>query len=240
MFCKLKRTLVHLVGSIRSDKSSRVLYYHDVHTVDQYSRWSTHASLMQRHFDTIRQCGYTIVDNITEPKGQVMICFDDGYRGVYVHRQLFIDNNVRPTVFVTAANIGKEGFLTVDEIKTLQSVGFDFQCHTYTHADLWHLSESELDHELGDSKAEIERKIGSKIDAICFPRGLYSDKVIDIAEKHGYTRFFSCSSYPFFKEKRKGLISRYLIQSASTSHIKDILSGGEDWLHSYYIHKQKA
>jgi hypothetical protein len=59
-----------LLGKIKyNNRSSKVLYYHDVHEDGSIPEtdMSTPMSLFKRHIEIIRSNGYDIVDVITEP-----------------------------------------------------------------------------------------------------------------------------------------------------------------------------
>ena len=63
---------------------SRIIYYHDLHRdgEEKYYKYSTPISLFIKHLSIIQELGFEIVNNITQPKAQIMITFDDGYRGI--------------------------------------------------------------------------------------------------------------------------------------------------------------
>jgi peptidoglycan/xylan/chitin deacetylase (PgdA/CDA1 family) len=65
--------------------------------------------------------------------------------------------------------------LTWDEIHLMQKSGIAFGSHTMTHPVVSQLSETELEHELFDSRRILEEKLGSPVRDFAFPFGKASD-----------------------------------------------------------------
>jgi peptidoglycan/xylan/chitin deacetylase (PgdA/CDA1 family) len=200
---------------------------------------STSLSLISQHIATIQKCGYEIVPSITREENQVMICFDDGFRGVWDNREFFIQHNIRPTIFIAVSLIGKEGYLSVDEIKELMRYGFIFESHSWSHTNLTKFSAEELQRELKGAKDELERILDVKMSCVCFPQGYYSDDVIRISKDSGYTLMFISEPNSYYSYEVEGVIPRYLIQDVSPSVLRGILRGGMDVWQPHYrkIHK---
>lgn len=80
---ELVRTGIFLVGSfLGQNRSSRVIYYHDIHGCVSYTDMSTSLDLFKRHVEVIRKAGFEIVRDIKRSKGEIQIAFDDGFRGL--------------------------------------------------------------------------------------------------------------------------------------------------------------
>lgn len=76
----IRRWLVVVNGIFRRDRSSRVLFYHDVSGDTIYTDMTTDINIFKSHINTIICNGFDIVPTITNPENQVQICFDDGFR----------------------------------------------------------------------------------------------------------------------------------------------------------------
>ena len=227
------------VGLIKRDRKSKVLFYHDVDSGVPYTDMSTPLSLVAEHIKTIQNSGYEIVSRITNRKNQVMICFDDGFRGVWDNREFFIQHNIHPTIFVAVDLIGKEGYLSVDEIKELMCCGFIFESHCWSHTNLTKFTSEELWHELKEAKEELERVLGVEMSSVCFPQGYYSDEVLRLSKEAGYTLMYISEPQSYYSHEGEGVIPRYLIQDVSPSVLCGILRGGMDvWQPHYHkLHK---
>lgn len=135
--------------------------------------------------------GFEIVQQITKPEKQVAIMLDDGFRGIYEVRDFFYENNIFPTIFLPAGHIGKKCLLSKNEILDLQSHGFRFECHSWSHSDLTLFSDEELKHELGDSKIFLNNLLGKNVNEICLPIGYFSDHLLQQLKLFGYKEVYS-------------------------------------------------
>lgn len=96
--------------------------------------------------------------------------------------------NLKGTFYVVFDSIGKNGFLTWEQIKMLEQQGFDIGSHTVSHpSDLKTLYEEQLHFEIQNSKDMIEAALGHSISKFCYPRGRYDDRVKAMVIRAGYT-----------------------------------------------------
>lgn len=235
-----KDLLCVLSGALKRDRQSKVLFYHDVHSEVLHTDMSTDWSLFLCHIDMIKKLGYKIVTHITKPMNQVMLCFDDGFRGIWDNRLFFFENSIYPTVFIAVDLIGKPGYLSLEEIRDLQTKGFIFQSHGWSHNNMTKLSTEDLRRELKDAKDKLEEITGAEMSAICFPQGYYSDKVLNMSHDAGYNKMYISEPSPYFAYGVDGVIPRYLVQDVSPIVLRGILNGGMDlWQPHYHkLHKQ--
>lgn len=237
---ELFRTSVFCAGRIiyGDRKSSKVVYYHDVHESgrESYTGMSTCMESLRRHVGIVRAEGYTIVPEITEPYGQIQFAFDDGFRGIWDNRDYFIGERIYPTVFVAVSLIGRPGYLSEGEIRTLHASGFNIQSHGVSHTDMTRLDRSDLRKELLQSKSYFENLLGKTVDGVCFPCGYFSDAVCRESLAAGYTRLYS--SIPCSRADRAGsceqLYGRLFFQSLSPLQARLALRGGMKPLRAHY------
>lgn len=224
-----------------NDHGSKILYYHDIFRTVNYRaldadiQMGTPMELFVRHVDVIRHEGYEIVPHITQPKGQVAIMLDDGFRGIYECREFFYQQKIYPTIFLPVKFIGEKekGIMSKEEISELQRYGFIFECHSWTHRPLTEVSHLELNHELVDSKQYLEDLLGKKIEAICLPLGYFSDRLLEEIRNAGYTTIYS--SIPGSADFRPhGMLTRNLCQYATPEEVCLILKGGNEILKFHY------
>lgn len=90
------------------------------------------------------------------------------------------------------------------ELPLLKSMGIDLGAHTLTHPNLAKLPLEELEKELRESKARLEREAGSEpCDSLAYPFGSgydYSDSVVDAARRIGFRLAFT------LQERRNGTV----------------------------------
>ena len=213
-----------LVGYLlHHNHDSKVIYYHDVSK--RFTDMGTDYDLMCKHFNIVRKSGYQIVPDISARKHQVMICFDDGWAGIYDYKEEFIKQQIFPTVFIAVDLIGKDGYLTETQILELKKLGLRFQAHTWSHQDLTTFDDNELEHELKDSKAWLEKKFGHTFDAICFPMGRFSDMVKGKCVEFDYNHLFSSLPGGYYDLESQNLICRNCAQSSSVREFGWMLNG---------------
>jgi len=85
-------------------------------------------------------------------------------------------------------------FLSWDEVRSLSRRGFAIGSHTVEHPILTRLSQSELAHELVDSKRRIETETGAECRWIAYPNGGpndFSSAVLVAAKRAGYRLGFT-------------------------------------------------
>ena len=221
------------------DVRPKVVFYHDIGTT--YTPMGTPADLFFAHMQHLSQC--------TEKH---RVCLDDGFRGIWDHREGLRRLGIKPTVFLAVSLVGQANYLTWNEIRILQNeYGFDFQCHTWSHQTLAGPVNTDLPvpatpdfrtdswyhHELVDSKAEIEKKLSKRVSALCFPVGYFSDDVIRRCIEAGYQELYA--SYPGNRDEGKptGLIPRILCQSLSQTEFKLVLAGGMNRFRRHYLRR---
>ena len=231
----IKSVIIKIYALFKRDRSSKIIYYHDVYNAEKYADMGTPFELFQKHISTICDHGFEIVSKISKPDNQVMICFDDGFRGIWDCKDFFINNKIYPTIFIAVELIGKPGYLSIEEIKELQKQGFIFQCHAWSHKPLSIFSKEELIREIVDSKATLEDMLNVKIDELCFPLGYFNDDVLNIAYAAGYKTLYSSLSGPYNKRFKPNVLCRYLVQCSTPSNVKYILMGGDDIFYKHDI-----
>lgn len=73
--------------------------------------------------------------------------------------------------------------MTADEIRTLAKHPLvSIQAHTLTHPILTSLTEADLQKELREGKAQLERIIGQRVDYFSYPNGTYSEREVALAK----------------------------------------------------------
>ena len=219
----IKQFVLFLAYCFHRNHDSKVVYYHDVGT--RYTYMGTDVNVIKKHFDIIRKSGYYIVPEIAKRSGEVMICFDDGWAGIYDNKDFFVEQKVFPTIFIAVDLIGKKGYLSAKQIKELEIFGFRFECHTWSHRSLTIFDDNELKHELKDSKLELEKLFGHPFTAICYPQGRFSKHVYDLCKNYGYERQFSSIHGGYYELENKGVICRILAQFSSPNEFKWMLNG---------------
>jgi len=174
-----------------------ILMYHGVREGGDSSMYVTPGNF-ERQMDFLKKNGYSVItlnelvdaaEKGTKPRpGTVVITFDDGFRDNYVSAFPVLARNGFPaTVFIPTGFVGKEGYLTWDQIRVMMEHGIDFGSHTINHVYL----PSEKDtavlwNEVSERRKAIEEATGKSPRYFAYPLGGFNDKVKSAVKMAGY------------------------------------------------------
>lgn len=236
----IKNSILWFGSLLHRNHASKILFYHDICGATSYKSldsdvlMGTPLELFKKHLEVIAEEGYKIVPRITQPENEVAIMLDDGFRGIWDNREFFYEQGICPTVFLAVELIGKEGFLTESEILELQSHGFIFECHSWSHTNLAMKTDAELQRELGEARSYLSQLLGKDVRELCLPIGYFSDHLIELARAYGYTEIYSSIPGNYFSPVACGLRARNLCQFAAPQEVKYILRGGPELIRMRY------
>jgi len=226
------------------DNGPKIIFYHDVVGERAYSYMSTPFKLFSAHMMALSEMGIRITEEIPVKEKEVMVCFDDGLRGIWDRRDYFFSHNLHPTVSLAVALVGSPNYLAWKEIRELKEAGFRFVSHTWSHRSLTDCSDDELEHELRDSRSELSEQLGREINEVCFPRGRFSVKILESSiaagYKVGYTSIPGNVGSNVIQVPARGiqLLARNLVQDFGVGAFRHVLRGGMNPLRNRYLHLQ--
>jgi peptidoglycan/xylan/chitin deacetylase (PgdA/CDA1 family) len=117
----------------------------------------------------------------------VVLTFDDGFENFYTNAFPTLQTHHLPAVvFVVTGWVGKNGYLTWEQIRQLDQEGITIGSHSVTHPWLPALSDVELKRELQASKRILEGKLGHPVDLFCYPMGAFDERVRKAVIDAGY------------------------------------------------------
>jgi peptidoglycan/xylan/chitin deacetylase (PgdA/CDA1 family) len=90
-----------------------------------------------------------------------------------------------------AAHPERLATMTWDELRALAERGVEIGSHTVTHPHLPRLSDSELERELGDSRARVEDELGRPCRLLAYPYGEHDPRVHEVVRRCGYEAAFA-------------------------------------------------
>jgi peptidoglycan/xylan/chitin deacetylase (PgdA/CDA1 family) len=192
-------------------------------------------SVFEEHLKYLRDNGYTVIPlrklvdyylkkgPAPAPKS-VVIVEDDAHKSVYSDMlPLAKKYNVPVTVFVYPSAISNAKYaMTWEQLKTLQKNGFDIQSHTFWHPnfkrDKKKMSPAEFEKsvhtQLNKSKARLEEKLGTKVDMLAWPFGIYDDYLLKKAAEAGYITTFTIEAHHANARDQVMKLPRYLLINA--------------------------
>ncbi len=130
------------------------------------------------------------IDNFrynTSERAKIIFSFDDGTTGDLVAESILTANNQRAVSFVTINWLNNTNFMTLEDLKRLQSLGWDISSHTMTHPNLTALDDNNITIELDNSYDWlVNNGFQKSARFLAYPFGFYNDRVIEKV-KHRYT-----------------------------------------------------
>ena len=210
-------------------------FYHDIHSKTQYCDSSTPIELFQQQIQIIFESGYEIVHAITKEYGQIEICFDDAYLGLYENIDFLKDQNIPVHLFVISSYLDKDAYISKKQLLELNELDVvKISSHTHTHSILNQIEEDAILRELQHSKDIIETLIGTDVDSICYPEGKFNRKTINIAHLVGYKKQYSSLPGFFSNKFENNVIRRSLVQFSTKKEFSAIIKGGDHILALWY------
>lgn len=155
----------------------------------------------------------------------VVIVEDDAHKTVYSDMfPLAKKYNVPVTVFVYPSAISNAKYaMTWDQLRELKKSGlFDFQSHTYWHPnfkrDRKKMAPAEFEKSVGTqlakSKAKIEKELGTRVDMLAWPFGIYDEHLLKRSVEAGYTATFTIERRHATSAESVAKLPRYLLINA--------------------------
>ena len=125
------------------------------------------------------------------PAKSVIISFDDGWSAQEgVVRAELEPRGLHAVFFVYTAAVGatpnNSGYISWEQLRILESAGHEVQSHTVSHGRLTDMPPSQLDREMRESRATIEKEMHHPVKVIAYPFGIYDERVMRAASAAGY------------------------------------------------------
>lgn len=171
------------------------------------------------------------------PPKSVIITVDDDHKSIYSELlPIVLRLGIPVTLFIYPSAISNASYaMTWEQLKELQQTGlFDIQSHTYWHPnfikDKRKLSseayEQLVEMQLVKSRNVLEKQIGSKVDLLAWPFGIYDDFLIKAAVKAGYIVAFSIDRRRVTVSESIMALPRYLmVNEDGTNGFAAIVAG---------------
>ena len=230
--------LINLEDKKLRKRYVRIINYHNNHS---YSTRNFEKQVMwlKKYYENI---SYNMFKDIVEKKQMfnmerpgVMMTFDDGLEGNYLFGR-YIMNKHRMTGYylVSSDLIGKEGYMSEEQIRTLLAEGHVIGCHTSTHHRMnKNDSIATLRHEIIDSKRKLEEICAREIEIFCWCGGeenTYTVEAARMIKKAGYKYGFMTNSYPLTSDTDRYHIQRINVEDDWPVYLmKFQISGIMDW-----------
>lgn len=123
------------------------------------------------------------------PDKPVIITFDDGYEDAYQNAfPALVENGMTGVFYVITGFVGRDLYLTWNQITEMSEAGMVFGSHTVNHPDLTspNLSQATITQELSLSKKALEQRLDKTINDFCYPSGKATTTTVDYVYDAGY------------------------------------------------------
>ncbi len=206
------RSLAWLVrrSSVANLPGTRLLFYHRVS--EDRDPLAVRPRRFREQMDFLASEGYTVVDVVeaarllaapSPPPRVVGLSFDDGYLDVAQNAlPVLADHGFTATVFIATGAV--DGLVTFDwyqqppplmswdDIVVLDGGPLRFEAHTITHPNLLRLDAAAAEREIATSKQSLEQRLGRRVQAFCYPAGLFGPRERRLVAQAGYEVAVSC------------------------------------------------
>ena len=167
----------------------------------------------------------TLEETLRSParKNLIALTFDDGYQdNLTVALPLLEKYQMPMTIFITAGFVGREGYLSADEVGEIAShplvtVG----AHGLWHRHFNRLTESEARFELTESRRLLSEMSGKPVDLLAWPYGVCNSELERLSEECGYRASWSVwkgtnSTHSLWRVPlgRRDNLARFVIKSS--------------------------
>ena len=176
-----------------------ILEYHTItNTPDEDSvKYNVFPSDFSAQLDYLKENGYNTITTLDYayaklgwkrlPEKPIILTFDDGYEDNYLYMLPILEaHGMKAVVYVITNEIGKPGYLTVEELADMQNRGVEIGSHTANHRPLIDMRPKDIIHEVRDSKRFLEWTLHSNAFSFSYPNGFYSDELIKTLKKENY------------------------------------------------------
>ena len=147
--------------------------------------------------DYLHENGYTTITlqdfmRVIHGKGElpekpIVLTFDDGYQDNYTEMLPILEaHGMKAVVYVITNELGKPGYLTLEQLKDMQRRGVEIGSHTADHLSLKNLDSELRLHEVRDSKIFLEWSGLETIYSFSYPNGAYDDEIVEMLKREKY------------------------------------------------------
>jgi peptidoglycan/xylan/chitin deacetylase (PgdA/CDA1 family) len=255
----LKSLGVRYMRNRRGGSSGRsvVLLYHSVDDLAPYrsvscGAFASHLDWLMENTDVVAL--ESLVRSVPSEPGarpRVAITFDDGFADNHkAALPLLAERDLCATFFITTGLIarlpevvgrfahlhacGSEDIDAMDwrQVEELHETGMEIGAHTVSHPNLAVVGDEALGRELGESKADLEDRLGVGVERFAYPFGKpkhnYDARVAEAVAQAGFKEAFAVTYRPVPAIPQTYRIPRYSIVEDDLAALQGIVAGGFD------------
>ena len=160
----------------------------------KYPSTNIQMNIFKEHIELIRKSKFTFYNpdkfeqEFDQPKSQkkILLTIDDGFKSFYMEAWPFLKKNEIPFVlFISTEPVGKNGYMTWDQIKEIESYDFvSIGHHSHTHDYLIDKSNEEFVSDIEKASEIFLSKLGYIPTLFSYPFGEYSELMKNYISKN--------------------------------------------------------
>lgn len=175
-----------------------ILVYHHIDGRAQLELTTVSPQSFDQQMAYIKKNGFKVMSfnelvedtrqGIKIPPKSVVLSFDDGYEDNFTHALPILKKYGFSGIFFLPSDlIGKEGFMTWDQVRVMVQNGMEIGSHTETHIYLpTYPSLDRVVEEIRGSKTTLEKELKIEIKYFCYPSGGFDDQIKEFLKQAGY------------------------------------------------------
>ena len=183
-----------------------VLCYHAIREIlkgdsPEQKTYSVSPENFALQMKTLADNGYTTVtpDQLKDfyttngplPEKPIMVTFDDGRKEQYtIGAQIMEKHNFRGVFFIMTVSLGKNHYMSRDDVKALSDKGHIIGCHTWDHHKVTGYNNEDWKLQLAKPKKQLEKITQKPVTTFAYPYGLWNYAATDSLKSHGFTTAF--------------------------------------------------
>lgn len=123
-----------------------------------------------------------------QDKANIIFTMDDGWETQFTKGfQILKDRGIKASIAVIPTKIGTEGYMSLSQLNTLYSSGWDLMNHTNTHRHLANLNKQEQKKELNKARKWLNRNCFTRASNIAvYPYGSYNQDTLKTLQEEHY------------------------------------------------------
>ncbi len=166
--CKIPILMYHYISDInrKTTKEGRTL--------------SVTPKVFAGQLDALKMNGYTairfadLLSGATLPSKPIILTFDDGYLDAAENAlPALLLRQMVGTFFIISGKIGRNGYMTLNDIRLLTDNGMEIGAHTVNHPDLRKLTPQKQRFDIGESAAYLRKILNVPVKVFAYPSGMY-------------------------------------------------------------------
>lgn len=156
---------------------------------NKYPSTNIKMDIFKKHIEIIKSKGYEFVNpnsfdkNFLKPKNKkkILLTIDDAFKSFYENAWPYLKENQIPFIlFVSSEPVGKNGYMSWDEIREVEKYDFAFiGNHSHSHEYLIDFSYNNFKKDIDTSIQIFKKKIGYNPIYFSYPFGEYSKKQVN-------------------------------------------------------------